>query len=154
MGGIEPLTQAWEAGVLPLNYIRAVEYYSTSGSACQGISERFLRLLVRGFSRARPSSVPENEEIRTCRSGFFLLRVKGLEPSRSCPHKNLNLARLPIPPHPRASFFRTRLLYRMGRVLSSPLGKFFLTPHSPLLLRNFAFFSHFRLDFFTRFMLK
>ena len=30
----------------------------------------------------------------------FLVRVKGLEPSRSCPHKNLNLTRLPIPPHP------------------------------------------------------
>ena len=31
---------------------------------------------------------------------LFLVRVKGLEPSRSCPHKNLNLTRLPIPPHP------------------------------------------------------
>ena len=30
----------------------------------------------------------------------IFMRVKGLEPSRSCPHKNLNLARLPIPPHP------------------------------------------------------
>ena len=29
-----------------------------------------------------------------------LVRVAGLEPVRSCPHKNLNLARLPIPPHP------------------------------------------------------
>lgn len=33
-----------------------------------------------------------------------MVRVKGLEPSRSCPHKNLNLARLPIPPHPHIVF--------------------------------------------------
>ena len=31
----------------------------------------------------------------------FLVRVTGLEPAQPCDHKNLNLARLPIPPHPR-----------------------------------------------------
>lgn len=36
---------------------------------------------------------------------LFLVRVKGLEPSRSCPHKNLNLTRLPIPPHPHIFYF-------------------------------------------------
>ena len=30
----------------------------------------------------------------------LLVRVKGLEPSQPCDHKNLNLTRLPIPPHP------------------------------------------------------
>ena len=28
------------------------------------------------------------------------VRLRGLEPPRPCGHKNLNLARLPIPPHP------------------------------------------------------
>ena len=50
---------------------------------------------------------PEKQEIRTETGPDRFLRVKGLEPSRSCPHKNLNLARLPIPPHPRVSVRRT-----------------------------------------------
>ncbi len=29
------------------------------------------------------------------------MRMRGIEPPRVLPHKNLNLARLPIPPHPR-----------------------------------------------------
>lgn len=28
------------------------------------------------------------------------LRMRGVEPPRGCPHKDLNLARLPVPPHP------------------------------------------------------
>ncbi len=31
---------------------------------------------------------------------LVLVRVKGLEPSQPCGHKNLNLTRLPIPPNP------------------------------------------------------
>ena len=30
----------------------------------------------------------------------FLVRVTGLEPAQPCDHKNLNLTRLPVPPHP------------------------------------------------------
>lgn len=30
-----------------------------------------------------------------------LVRITGLEPARSCPHMDLNHARLPIPPYPR-----------------------------------------------------
>lgn len=33
--------------------------------------------------------------------GFKSMRVIGLEPTRVLPHQNLNLARLPISPHPR-----------------------------------------------------
>lgn len=29
--------------------------------------------------------------------------MRGVEPPRPCGHKNLNLARLPIPPHPQAT---------------------------------------------------
>src|SRR4051794_41966729 len=29
--------------------------------------------------------------------------MRGLEPPRGCPHGDLNAARLPIPPHPRAA---------------------------------------------------
>ena len=68
---------------------------------------------------------PEKQEIRTETGPDRFLRVKGLEPSRSCPHKNLNLARLPIPPHPRGSFFRTVLLYQRREALSRGFGKVF-----------------------------
>src|ERR1043166_7418666 len=30
-----------------------------------------------------------------------VMRMRGLEPPRGCPHTDLNRARLPIPPHPR-----------------------------------------------------
>ena len=33
-------------------------------------------------------------------SRLSLVRVTGLEPAQPCDHKNLNLTRLPIPPHP------------------------------------------------------
>ena len=33
--GIEPTYPAWEAGVLPMNYIRVQEYYSTSRKEMQ-----------------------------------------------------------------------------------------------------------------------
>ena len=37
----------------------------------------------------------------TTRAAFLVLvRVTGLEPAQPCDHKNLNLTRLPIPPHP------------------------------------------------------
>lgn len=31
---------------------------------------------------------------------FLLVRVTGLEPAQPCDYKNLNLTRLPVPPHP------------------------------------------------------
>lgn len=34
-----------------------------------------------------------------------LVRMTGLEPAQPCDHKILNLARLPIPPHPHATEF-------------------------------------------------
>ena len=34
-----------------------------------------------------------------------VVRVAGLEPVQSCLHKNLNLARLPIPPYPHIKFY-------------------------------------------------
>ncbi len=42
----------------------------------------------------------KKESISLCDILSFLVRVRGLEPPRSCPHQNLNLARLPIPPYP------------------------------------------------------
>ena len=35
-----------------------------------------------------------------CSSNNDFLRMTGLEPAHPCGHKDLNLARLPIPPHP------------------------------------------------------
>ena len=37
-------------------------------------------------------------------SRLSLVRVTGLEPAQPCDHKNLNLTRLPIPPHPHMLF--------------------------------------------------
>ncbi len=140
MGGIEPLTQAWEAGVLPLNYIRARTLYHGGGGMSRAVRKIFclpVRFFAGVFCRADPTcsagkgdpsphpAGPEKQEIRTETGPDRFLRVKGLEPSRSCPHKNLNLARLPIPPHPRGSFFRTVLLYQRREALSRGFGKVF-----------------------------
>ena len=38
---------------------------------------------------------------------FVLVRVTGLEPAQPCDHKNLNLTRLPIPPHPHSGLSQT-----------------------------------------------
>ena len=48
----------------------------------------------------------------TCRLGSYcscMVRMTGLEPAQPCDHKILNLARLPIPPHPHGT--RIILLY-------------------------------------------
>lgn len=37
-----------------------------------------------------------------CRNRSPRMRSRGVEPPRVLPHQNLNLARLPVPPHPRA----------------------------------------------------
>ena len=37
-----------------------------------------------------------------------VVRVAGLEPVQSCLHKNLNLARLPIPPYPQIKFLSSK----------------------------------------------
>ena len=34
---------------------------------------------------------------------FLLVRMTGLEPAQPCDYKNLNLTRLPVPPHPHVS---------------------------------------------------
>jgi hypothetical protein len=33
------------------------------------------------------------------------MRMRGIEPPRGCPHRHLKPARLPIPPHPRQTFY-------------------------------------------------
>ena len=59
------------------------------------------------------------------------MRVKGLEPSQSCPYKNLNLARLPIPPHPlKCENYSTVLLYTFLAVLSRGIMIFIYTHKS------------------------
>ena len=41
----------------------------------------------------------QHKKINPCKYKDFTMRVTGLEPARRG-HQNLNLARLPIPPHP------------------------------------------------------
>ena len=47
-------------------------------------------------------STPHNKKSEPDGS-HFLVRMTGLEPARPFDHKNLNLTRLPIPPHPQAN---------------------------------------------------
>ena len=58
---------------------------------CASFSYRFL-------DRKNPESA-----MLISTSGKNLLRMTGLEPARR-KHQNLNLARLPIPPHPHISY--------------------------------------------------
>ena len=53
---------------------------------------------------------------------LFLVRVKGLEPSQPCGHKNLNLARLPIPPNPRQAKRMAHVLARTLIIIAHPRG--------------------------------
>jgi hypothetical protein len=57
------------------------------------------------FPRSRESFCPYFAHSPTARRADCLLRplmrMRGLEPPRGCPHTDLNRARLPIPPHPR-----------------------------------------------------
>ena len=50
---------------------------------------------------------------------LLVVRMTGLEPAQPCDHKILNLARLPIPPHPHATEFI--LLYNVSNVKDFPM---------------------------------
>ena len=59
--------------------------------------------------RHREEGLPEGQAGRACRRrarrarlGLTVMRMRGLEPPRAFAHTDLNRARLPIPPHPRA----------------------------------------------------
>ena len=66
------------------------------------------RLSAPTWLRARPLSGGNALSSRTGGSTPIngltrLMRMRGLEPPRGCPHTDLNRARLPIPPHPRGA---------------------------------------------------
>ena len=48
------------------------------------------------------STGPGHEKSPVSGASKSVVRAKGLEPSRGCPHMDLNHTRLPIPPRPRA----------------------------------------------------
>ena len=66
-----------------------------------------LLILIKINKRNQPT-LNERSKIQKKRTSARLLRVEaqglvritGIEPARSCPHQNLNLARLPVPPYP------------------------------------------------------
>ena len=58
-----------------------------------------------------------NKKPGICRVCIRVVRVKGLEPSRGCPHTDLNRTRLPIPPHPRGLTACFRLLRKRDEIL-------------------------------------
>ncbi len=39
-----------------------------------------------------------------------MVRVKGLEPPSGCPRQDLNLLRLPVPPHPQITIYHPFLI--------------------------------------------
>ena len=64
MGGIEPLTQAWEAGVLPLNYIRARTLYHGGGGMSRAVRKIFclpVRFFAGRFFAGRIRPVPREK---------------------------------------------------------------------------------------------
>ena len=63
------------------------------------------------------------------------MRVTGIEPAQPCGHKNLNLARLPVPPHPRMPCFALRhLSYHKKRNLSRLFLKKLLTNRKKIVI--------------------
>ena len=62
-----------------------------------------------------------NKKPGICRVCIRMVRVKGLEPSRGCPHTDLNRTRLPIPPHPRGLTACFRLLRKREEILHDSL---------------------------------
>ena len=79
---------------------------------------KFLEFQVQADPALKKTS-PEDE--------VFLVRVKGLEPSQPCDHKNLNLTRLPIPPNPHMKltpFIFTRS--KVSEVHKQSLSRYFV----------------------------
>ena len=68
-------------------------------------------------------------------ASLFQMREMGLEPTRPCSHKNLNLARLPIPTLPRMSVQLRRKRLRKSPILLSNLQK-----RQPPLLQIFGLY--------------
>ena len=101
-------TGAWDAdliragGVPPLGRRRSKDGWVMR--TCSSADGRWRVLTchrqVIHYAPFKSFSIVETKNKVSKRIPCFLVRVKGLEPSRSCPHKNLNLTRLPIPPHP------------------------------------------------------
>ena len=99
------------------------------------------------FEKMRGSSRPRNnKKASSFDEVFCLVRVKGLEPSQSCPHKNLNLTRLPIPPNPHMKltpFIFTRS--KVSEVHKQSLSRYFviITQKKGLVKRKNKFFPLF-----------
>ena len=55
------------------------------------------------------------------RISVILVRVTGLEPARGC-HQNLNLARLPIPPHPHILLCHSTVVLRKELFVKDSCG--------------------------------
>ena len=72
----------------------------------QGFAERAFRLYFRAVGEPENAlrflfkSLPAQKKKTGSFEPVFLVRVAGLEPVQPCGHKNLNLTRLPVPPHP------------------------------------------------------
>ena len=55
-----------------------------------------------------PATVVAKKKTQSKGSEFLLVRIRGFEPPWSCPHTDLNRARLPIPPYPQVFCFPWR----------------------------------------------
>src|SRR5215208_1629204 len=68
----------------------------TTTSVVAGVDPPYAAPERETTARQRTAAVP------TTRTPFLKMRMRGLEPPRPYGHTDLNRARLPIPPHPRA----------------------------------------------------
>ncbi len=78
MTGIEPAYSAWEADVLPLNYICILDYFITYISVCQteiGLGCGSERSERNGARACTPEALAAGEGRRGCRTGAPLLKA-------------------------------------------------------------------------------
>ena len=76
-------------------------------------------------------------------SEFLLVRIRGFEPPWSCPHTDLNRARLPIPPYPQVFCFPWRDYFIIHRfaifaIFLDFFRSFFCHFPNPFILQGFG----------------
>ena len=82
-------------------------------------------ILVYG-SRFSSRVIRVNKKESRVRLSFLLVRMTGLEPAQPCDHKNLNLTRLPVPPHPHVSRYILSYLLRFATDIEVICKKIFI----------------------------
>ena len=76
---------------------------------------KFLQIQYSAYgSRISLRVIRANKKESWVQLSFLLVRMTGLEPAQPCDYKNLNLTRLPVPPHPQVSRYILSHLQRFA----------------------------------------